>query len=115
MNRNSDANSGIIVAVDDVASVLGNQIRAARHDRNLTAKELAARAGVSEGTVLAVEAGSLSTKFGNVLNIALAAGVRLFQLEDYDSYTRERIRGTQEIALLPARVTHPRIEISTDF
>jgi transcriptional regulator with XRE-family HTH domain len=107
------ANAGAHDAVADAAAVLGQQIRAARHDRNLTAKELGERAGVSERTVLSAEAGSTTTTFGDVLSIAVVAGVRLFQLQDYDAITRERIRGAQEIALLPARVMHR--DISTDF
>jgi len=110
------SNAGVQDAVADAAAVLGQQIRAARHDRNLTAKELGERVGVSERTVLAAEAGSTTTTtFGDVLSIAVAAGVRLFQLQDYDAITRERIRGAQEIALLPARVVHSRRDISTDF
>jgi transcriptional regulator with XRE-family HTH domain len=107
---------GARTAVADAAAVLGQQIRAARHDRNLTARELAERAGVSEKTVAATEAGSTSVTMGSAFSLAVAAGVRLFSLEDYDEITRERIRGAQQIALLPARVTHRRSDaISTDF
>lgn len=101
-------------AVEDATAVLGQQIRRARHDHNMTAAELGERAGVSESTVLAVEAGSTETPISTALTLAVEVGVRLFQLEDYDAITRERIRGAQELALLPDRVV-PRIEISTDF
>lgn len=101
-------------AVDDAVAVLGQQIRRARHDHNLTAAELAARSGVTESTVLAVEAGSTGTPIGTALTLAVVSGVRLFQLGDFDQLTQERIRGQQELALLPPRVVH-RTDISTDF
>jgi transcriptional regulator with XRE-family HTH domain len=110
-----DLNPAIISAVADAAAVLGQQIHAARLDHDFTAKDLAERANVSQETVLAVEAGSTTTRIGVVFTLAMVVGVRLFQLQDYDAYTRERIRSAQEIALLTARVTHPREEISTDF
>ncbi|WP_158253828.1 helix-turn-helix transcriptional regulator [Cryobacterium sp. N22] len=102
-------------AVEDAAAVLGQQIHRARHDHNLTAGELAARAGVTESTVLAVEAGSTGTPIGAAFTLAVVAGVRLFQLGDYDLITQERIRGQQELALLPHRVARRRIDVSTDF
>lgn len=99
---------GMSPAASDAAAVLGQQIRIARQDRNWTAGELAARAGVSERTVLATENGSASTSLGNVLNIAVAAGVPLFATDDPDELARARYRGEEKLALIPARVTHAR-------
>jgi transcriptional regulator with XRE-family HTH domain len=88
----------------DAARLLGVQIRLARHDRRWSAAELAERAGVSQRTVLAVEAGKASPSIGNVLNIAALAGVDLFGQTDPVELSRARRRGEERLALLPALV-----------
>jgi transcriptional regulator with XRE-family HTH domain len=104
-------------AANDAVVILGQQIRLARRDHNWTARELAARAGVSERTVLAAEAGTAATSIGNVFNVAIAAGVPLFATTDVDELARTRFRGQEKIALIPSRVVHSRkaVDVSTDF
>jgi transcriptional regulator with XRE-family HTH domain len=94
----------------DAVRVLGQQVRLARHSRNLTMAELAARAKVSAQTVSAVEQGSPNPSIGNVLNIAVAAGLPLFGLDDPVEMVRLRKTGEQYLALLPSRTYHPRDE-----
>jgi transcriptional regulator with XRE-family HTH domain len=91
----------------DAACVLGQQIRLARHAKNWTAAELAARAAVSRATVSAIEQGSPNPSIGNVLNVAAMAGVPLFGAEDRAQLAMLRRIGQEKIALLPTRVDHP--------
>jgi transcriptional regulator with XRE-family HTH domain len=94
-------------AAADAAAILGQQVRLARHDRNWTAAELAARAGISVNTVLAIEAGDANPSLGNVLNVATIAGVHLFGNENPADLARTRRGGEDQIALIPRRVRHP--------
>jgi transcriptional regulator with XRE-family HTH domain len=100
----------------DALSVLGNQIRLARHGRNWTAAQLAAAAGVSVRTVAAIERGSAAVSIGNALNAAVVVGVPLFGVEDKAELARLRRQDAERLALLPSRVYHPRAEtVSDDF
>lgn len=86
------------------ARLLGAQIRLARHDKRWSASELAERAGVSQRTVLAVEAGKPAPSVGNVLNLAALAGVELFGQSDPAEIALARRRAEERLALLPAQV-----------
>jgi transcriptional regulator with XRE-family HTH domain len=97
-------------AARDAALVLGQQIRQARHDHNWTAAELAARAGINQNTVLAIEAGRPSTSIGNVLNVAVIAGVPLFGFDSPADLARVRRAGVERLALVPSRVRHPKVD-----
>jgi transcriptional regulator with XRE-family HTH domain len=88
--------------------ILGQQVRFARQDRNWTAAELAARAGVSARTVAAIEAGSASVSIGNAIKVATMSGVPLFETTDPIELLKIRRRGEEKLALLPSRVHHPR-------
>lgn len=91
----------------DALQVLGQQIRFARHDRVWTISELASRAGVSEHTVRAIENGEATPSVGNVFNVAVAAGVPLFN-PNREELVRLASDGAARLALLPARVDKPR-------
>ncbi|MBX3285815.1 MAG: helix-turn-helix domain-containing protein [Acidimicrobiales bacterium] len=88
-------------------TVLGQQIRLERQRRGWTVANLAARAGVSSPTIVAIEAGSPGTSIGNVFNAAVVVGVRLFGAER-DELVAMRRRGEEVIALLPSRVVPER-------
>ena len=91
-------------AAAEAARLLGAQIRLARHDRRWSAAELAERAGVSQRTVLAVEAGKPEPSIGNALNLAALVGVELFSQSDPTQIALARRRAEERLALLPARV-----------
>lgn len=91
-------------AAAEAARLLGAQIRSARHERRWSATELAERAGVSQRTVLAVEAGKPAPSIGNVLNLAALAGVELFNQSDPAEIALARRRAEERLALLPAQV-----------
>ena len=89
---------------ENAAKLFGTQIRRARHAKRWTAAELAERAGVSRLTVLNVETGSPNVSLGNALNIASIVGVALFGIDDPVELARARLRGEEQLALLPSRV-----------
>ncbi|NQX04681.1 helix-turn-helix domain-containing protein [Rathayibacter sp. VKM Ac-2856] len=99
----------------DALRLLGAQVRIARHARRWSSAELAARAGVSVPTVLALETGKPSVSIGNALNIAVLAGVDLFGITDPVELARARKRGEDRVALLPAKTYMPREGADGDF
>jgi transcriptional regulator with XRE-family HTH domain len=90
----------------DALTVLGQQIKMARREQRVTAKELAVRIGVSPGTVAAVEQGSPSVTAGSLFNAAVAVGVPLFGAETPEALNMMRRVGQDRLALLPTRVRH---------
>lgn len=88
----------------DAARILGQQIRLARQDRKLTAARLAELANVSQRTITLIERGEASVSFGNVLNVAVRAGVPLFDITDPKTLTRVRRQGDQALTLIPSNV-----------
>jgi transcriptional regulator with XRE-family HTH domain len=89
---------------ENAAKLFGTQIRRARHAKRWTAAELAERSGVSRLTVLNAETGSPNVSLGNALNIASIVGVTLFGIDDPVELARARLRGEEQLALLPSRV-----------
>ncbi len=95
---------GLHPAADDAVQVLGQQVRQARIVKGWTAAQLASAAGVSARTVSSIETGSPAVSIGNVLNVAVIAGVALYGVTDQAELTRMRLRGEERLALLPVRV-----------
>jgi transcriptional regulator with XRE-family HTH domain len=91
---------------EDALVVLGQQIRMARRERNITAAELAARIGVSPNTVSAIEKGAPSVTAGNLFNAAALVGVPLFGAQDSAQLAMLRRTGQEKLALIPTRVRH---------
>lgn len=94
--------------VQDALSVWGQLIKRGRLDRTWTAKDLAARANVSEQTVLAAEAGHRGTAVGTMMDLADLVGVPIFGIEDRSELAIRRRRGEEMLALLPSRVRRPK-------
>lgn len=90
--------------VQDALTIWGQLIKQGRIDRKWTAKELAARANVSEQTVLAAEAGSRGAAVGTVMDLSDLVGIPIFGLEDRAELAIRRRRGEEMLALLPSRV-----------
>lgn len=106
---------GLTGMAQDAVIILGQQVRLARHDRRMTAAELGARSGVSARTVYAIERGSASVSIGNVVNVAVTAGVPLFGAEDATELARLRRFGREKLALIPTRVYPEKITVDTSF
>jgi transcriptional regulator with XRE-family HTH domain len=100
--------------VQDALSVWGQLIRRGRLDRAWTAKDLAARANVSEQTVLSAEAGQRGTAVGTMMDLADLVGVPIFGIEDRAEIAIRRQRGEEMLALLPSRVRMPKAGVIDD-
>ena len=100
--------------VQDALSIWGQLIRQGRAERAWTAKDLAARANVSERTVLSAEAGNAGTAVGTMIDLADLVGVHLFGIEDRSEMAIRRRRGEEMLALLPSRVRRSRSGGSDD-
>jgi DNA-binding XRE family transcriptional regulator len=100
-------------ASEDALAVLGNQIKAARAARGWTQRDLAARVGITQKTMHAIEAGSPAVSIGNVFNAAFTVGVNLFGLDGPD-LARARRQGEDTLALLPARVRRQIVKENAD-
>ncbi|GAA2231576.1 helix-turn-helix domain-containing protein [Herbiconiux moechotypicola] len=90
--------------VQDALSIWGQLIREGRIAREWTARDLAARANVSEQTVLSAEAGNRGTSVGTMMDLADLVGVPLFGIDDRAELAQRRRRGEEMLALLPSRV-----------
>ncbi|WP_104090675.1 helix-turn-helix transcriptional regulator [Arthrobacter sp. GMC3] len=102
--------------VQDALTVWGQLIRQGRSDRKWTAKELAARANVSEQTVLSAEAGSRGAAVGTMMELSDLVGVPIFGVEDRSEIAIRRQRGEEMLALLPRRVRRPKSgSVDDDF
>lgn len=85
-----------------MSSWAGNLIKLARHDARLSQRELARRAGTSQATLSAYEAGRKSPSLDTLARIVRAAGQDLrIQLAPYDDHD-DWVRAYE--ANLPARV-----------
>lgn len=100
-------------AASDALVALGAQVRLARHERNWSAAELAARIGVGPRTITAIESGAPGVAVGTVFSAASVVGVQLFGASD-DELARLRRRGEERVALIPSREYRPRSEGDDD-
>lgn len=73
-------------ATTQAARQIGEQLRTWRTLQNLTAEQVAERAGVSRGTVGRLERGTLGIGFDVVLNVARALGVLDLLVSATDPY-----------------------------
>jgi len=95
-------------------SILGKLIRIGRMERGMTAQELADRAGISRTTLYKIEKGAAGPEIGAVFEVALLAGVRLFEADD-TALRIENARLEEKLVLLPKRVRPSRTEVDDDF
>ncbi|WP_333835338.1 helix-turn-helix transcriptional regulator [Rubrimonas sp.] len=97
------------------AELLGRMIRSARLERNMTAAELAERAGVSRPLIARAERGDLGVAIGTMFELSAILGVPLFEEDASRLETRldaERRAG----ALLRKRAfQHAQGRVDDDF
>lgn len=94
--------------------LLGQQVKAGRLARKLTAEDLATRAGISRALLRRIERGDPGCSIGAVFEAAVIAGVPLF-VSDPSQLGRELARSTDTLRLLPKTVHIARKEPSDDF
>lgn len=98
-------------ATRDAIEVLGRQITADRRAHKWSQRDLAERAGISVGTLIAIEKGSPTTAIGTTFEVAALLGIPLVGALDAD--VRQLI--DTRLAILPSRVDRPRGEPDDDF
>jgi transcriptional regulator with XRE-family HTH domain len=95
---------GLTPQAAEALRTLGQQIQIARAQKNWSQSDLARAANVSRVTVSNAENGAANVSVGNVFNLAVVSGVRLFSADDPAEVMAMRRRGQEIIALLPKRV-----------
>ncbi len=87
----------------EAMNLLGNLIRVARKERQMTAQEVADRAGISRGLLQRIEKGDPKCELGATFEVATILGVTLFDAEA--NTLTKHIRETEDkLALLPKSV-----------
>ncbi len=96
------------------AALLGNLIREARHERGLSAQELADRAGISRGLLQRIEKGNLKCEIGAVFEAAAIVGVKLFDADE-NSISKHLGHTREKLSLLPGSVRKKKKAVRDDF
>lgn len=76
---------------DDVMSAVARTVRALRHSRGLSADQLAVRAGVSKGALVALENASANPNLATLVRLADALGVPVSDLLGHPGPTTVRV------------------------
>jgi AraC-like DNA-binding protein len=98
----------------DAAELLGQLIRRARIERQITVEELAERAGLSRGLVARMEKGDLGCAIGAVFEAAAVVGVRLFDA-DQIAMTGHLSANNATLTLMPQKVRTSMGPVKDDF
>lgn len=98
----------------EAAELLGLIIRSARVERELTAADVAERAGISRGLMHRIEKGEMGTSIGAVFEVAAIVGVRLFEA-DRTTMTRHLSMEREKLTLLPQSVRRGTTKVHDDF
>lgn len=98
----------------EAVSLLGALIRAARKERQLTAQELAERAGISRGLLQRIEKGNLKCEIGAVFEVATIVGVKLFDADE-PTLTKNLRQTEDKLTLLPKRIKASKKVVRDDF
>jgi len=101
-------------ATMDALKLLGAQIRLARKQRLMSETDLAARIGISRGTMQSIEKGSAKVEIGLAFEAAVLVGVPLF-LPDSAGIAAVIERVEDKLALLPQSVRRPLSGVKDDF
>ncbi len=94
--------------------MLGELIREARHERRLTAQELADRAGISRGMLQRIEKGNPKCEIGAAFEAATIVGIKLFDADD-DSLAKHLSQTREKLSLLPGSVRKKKKAVRDDF
>ena len=98
----------------EAAELLGKQIQLARKLNQLTAQDLADRAGISRGLLQRIERGDPSCSLGAAFETAALVGVKLFSSET-DALPARLAQIDNNLALLPKSIHKPAPVIDDDF
>jgi transcriptional regulator with XRE-family HTH domain len=96
--------------------LLSRLIRVARIELNLTATEVAERAGISRSMLQRMEKGDPKCEIGAVFEVATILGINLFNAEQSSFTMAKHIRQTEErLTLLPQKARKKTKVINDDF
>jgi transcriptional regulator with XRE-family HTH domain len=95
-------------------SMLGQLIKTARQQRNMSQMDLAERLGVSRQTLISIEKGNHQVSAGTLFEAAHIVGIPLLS-DDKKTLTQWQAILAGFTALLPARTHSKKVEINDDF
>ncbi len=98
----------------EAAKLLGMRIKLGRKQRKWTEHELSERAGISRATLQKIEKGSMTCAIGLVFEVAMLAGVKLFETETVPLAMHIDMT-SDKIALLPKAVRTGKKVVDDDF
>jgi DNA-binding XRE family transcriptional regulator len=98
----------------DALALLAQMIRRARIEREMTAQDLADRAGVSRGLIQRIERGDPGCAIGAVFEAAAILGIRLFDVDQQTMAAHLAANGAT-LALLPKSVRPSGRTVKDDF
>ena len=98
----------------DALTLLGQMIRRARLERQMTAAELAERVGVSRGVIQRIEQAEPGCAIGAVFEAAAVLGVRLFDASPAE-LAQHLATHRQILTLLPLSARPPTKAVKDDF
>jgi transcriptional regulator with XRE-family HTH domain len=99
--------------MEDV-QLLAKMIRAGRIERKITTRDMATRAGVSRTLLQRIEEGDPNCAIGAVFEVAVIAGVPLFET-DPDRIQIHRAALMEKLSLLPQHARKSKRVIHDDF
>ena len=94
--------------------LMGNMIREARIEANLTTELLAQRAGISRSLLQRIEKGDPGCAIGAVFEVATIIGIPLFEADDKNLAVRLGYSNEKQ-ALLPKAVRQSAKAVKDDF
>jgi transcriptional regulator with XRE-family HTH domain len=98
----------------EAVELLAEMIRAGRIERKITTRDMATRAGVSRTLLQRIEEGDPSCAIGAVFEVAVIAGVPLFET-DPDRLQTYRAALREKLSLLPQHARKSKRVIHDDF
>ena len=98
----------------EAVELLAEMIRAGRIERKITTRDMATRAGVSRTLLQRIEEGDPSCAIGAVFEVAVIAGVPLFET-DPDRLQTHRSALREKLSLLPQHARKSKRVIHDDF
>jgi transcriptional regulator with XRE-family HTH domain len=98
----------------EAVELLAGMIRAGRIERKITTRNMATRAGVSRTLLQRIEEGDPSCAIGAVFEVAVIAGVPLFET-DPDRLQIHRAALREKLSLLPQHARKSKRVIHDDF
>ncbi len=98
----------------EAVELLAELIRAGRIERKITTRDMATRAGVSRTLLQRIEEGDPSCAIGAVFEVAVIAGVPLFETDPGQLQTH-RAALREKLSLLPQHARKSKRVIHDDF